>query len=182
MKVGDSLFRNLKKIAGGLNVAGGAGGAGGSGSAAGAIQGDLGCYQVCFEGGMLQKYQSLEFGVKFEVKNAFHMGVMDRTFMMGISFAGDPASVRTEERWVYTGEGRGSYSQDWAAKQAGQKGKFHFIKQHLAIGICLTMLFPLVLPQGLTIASHFGRNVVSWSASHILSQSATFAQQCDGNS
>ena len=45
------------------------------------------------------------------------MGVMDRTFMMGISFAGDPASVRTEERWVYTGEGRGSYSQDWAAKQ-----------------------------------------------------------------
>lgn len=78
---------------------------------------------------MLPKNQSLDLilqtcGVKFEVKNAsicihFHMGVMDRTFMMGISFAGDPASVRTEERWVYTGEGRGSYSQDWAAKQVG---------------------------------------------------------------
>lgn len=50
---------------------------------------------MCFEGGMLPKNQSLDLilqtcGVKFEVKNAsicihFHMGVMDRTFMMGIS-------------------------------------------------------------------------------------------------
>ena len=52
------LIRNLEKIAGGLNVSG-AGGAGGS--AAGAVQSDLGCYQVCFEGGMDQKLSMFGF-------------------------------------------------------------------------------------------------------------------------
>ena len=111
------LIRNLEKIAGGLNVSG-AGGAGGS--AAGAVQSDLGCYQVCFEGGMDQKVSMFGFDstkICLKVHPFASRGVViDHTFI-GISFGGDPASVQTEERWVYTGEGRGSYSQDWAAKQ-----------------------------------------------------------------
>ena len=67
-------------------------------------------------------------------------GFIDRTFI-GISFAGDPAFVQTEERWVYTGEGRGSYS---GCKASGVKGKVS-LHQAASSYLCLFVVIGQIL-------------------------------------